>query len=233
MIHPHIRMAPVNDRIGVGLFAAEFIPRGTITWVQDPLDIVIPPAKEEALGEAYRAQLYRYSWRDAQGRLILCWDHARFMNHGCSPNSQGPGLPFEIALRDIQPGEEILCDYGALNLEEPFECLCGDPACRGTITPDGFDTHGDAWDDRIRHAFGFIGAVPQPLMSLIEPEIQTELAAGLRDPAKIPSIRAHQLQAASQPPSELDVQVELAAGPHDPAMFPSIRAHRLQATPGS
>jgi hypothetical protein len=38
-----------------------------------------------------------------------------------------------IALRDIQPGEEITIDYESTLHSDKKRCICGAPSCRGTI----------------------------------------------------------------------------------------------------
>ncbi|MEZ4819089.1 MAG: hypothetical protein R3A45_04010 [Bdellovibrionota bacterium] len=43
MIHPHTKLEFVNKDIGFGVFATEWIPAGTITWVQDKMDHTIKP----------------------------------------------------------------------------------------------------------------------------------------------------------------------------------------------
>ena len=60
------------------------------------------------------------------------------VNHSCQPNA---GLRIAgtdvrlVALRDIEPGEEVYFDYSTTMDEDDFEmdCLCGAPACRGTV----------------------------------------------------------------------------------------------------
>src|SRR6516162_3917387 len=39
-----------------------------------------------------------------------------FRKHACQPTSLAPGLDLEIAIRDIEPGQQIIDDYGSLNL---------------------------------------------------------------------------------------------------------------------
>ena len=61
-----------------------------------------------------------------------------FVNHSCDPNA---GLRIDgsdvclIAIRDIEPGEQITFDYSTTMDEDDFEfdCLCGSPRCRGRI----------------------------------------------------------------------------------------------------
>jgi len=57
-------------------------------------------------------------------------------NHSCDPNLGFFGQIGLVALRDIQPGEELTFDY-AMSDGSPydeFECFCGSPNCRRKIT---------------------------------------------------------------------------------------------------
>ena len=57
-------------------------------------------------------------------------------NHSCDPNVGLTGQIGLIAMRAIQPGEEICLDYAMCdgsNYDE-FDCSCGVPECRGRIT---------------------------------------------------------------------------------------------------
>lgn len=68
---------------------------------------------------------------------------ARYINHSCEPNCEpiayGDHM-WIIAVRDIEPGEELAYDY-AIELDEPhtparkrrFPCHCGAKTCRGSI----------------------------------------------------------------------------------------------------
>ena len=110
-----------------------------------------------------RAVFDRYAWRE-QDDWILCWDHARYVNHSCDANCLGLGVDYEIALRDIEAGEQLTDDYRSLGeFEDPFECLCGSVQCTGWVTP-GPDTDlRRRWRDHIEGAWRLVGAVPQPL----------------------------------------------------------------------
>ena len=135
MIHPSTEVRLVNEHIGYGVFARERIPKGTITWVRCALDRVFTPAEVEALGPSYWPIIDRYAYRDGRDRYILNWDHAKFMNHSCEPTVLCPGFDFDVALRDLEPGDELTYDYAVLNLDEVLECTCGRPSCRGTSSP--------------------------------------------------------------------------------------------------
>src|SRR3954466_9535827 len=107
MIHPHTELQYIDPRIGYGVVATRFIPRGTITWVSDGLDQVFPAGQKPALPKILEEQLDTYSFRDSDGNYILCWDHARFVNHSCQANCLSADFDCEIAVRDILPGEEL------------------------------------------------------------------------------------------------------------------------------
>jgi hypothetical protein len=40
LIHPDSELRFINPVMGYGLFATKTIPKGTVTWVGDPLDLV-------------------------------------------------------------------------------------------------------------------------------------------------------------------------------------------------
>lgn len=189
VIHPATELRRIDADIGYGVFATEAIPRGTITWIQDPLDQILLPEQVEALGPRYGDLIERYTFVNRHGQRILCWDSARLMNHSCEANSMSPGLPFEIAVRDITLGEQLTCDYGSLNLERAFTCRCGSWRCRGTIRPEDYECCAPAWDAALREAFAFITQVRQPLWDWVNDVSIIE--AGLADPTRIPSILSH------------------------------------------
>ena len=168
MIHPDTELRFANPQIGYGVFATRFIPRGTITWVRDRLDQAFAPEAVGQLPAAYHDILLKYSFIDKRGRFLLCWDHARFVNHSCDPTCRSAGYDFEIAVRDIAPGEELTDDYGSLNLEYDFDCSCGVPGCRRRIRPGDLMTFGDDWDRIVAEPFRLIRHVSQPLWPFLD-----------------------------------------------------------------
>ena len=100
---------------GLGVFATSDIPRGTLIWVLDPaVDLIITEVQLAERPPVYRNYMQRYAYFDrGLNAYLLDGDHARFLNHSSEPNldfsaADGSG----VAVRDIRPGEEILCDYG-------------------------------------------------------------------------------------------------------------------------
>lgn len=61
-----------------------------------------------------------------------------YNNHSCDPNCGMHGEITFVAIRDINPDEELTVDYAFIDNEDySFECTCGSPYCRHTVT--GFD----------------------------------------------------------------------------------------------
>ncbi|HYR83247.1 MAG TPA: SET domain-containing protein-lysine N-methyltransferase [Terriglobia bacterium] len=175
--------------IGYGVVATRLIPRGTITWVADGLDHVFTTAQIEDIAPMLRPLVEKYSWTNGKGQSILCWDHARFINHSCEASCLSAGFDFEIAVRDIFPGEELTDDYGTLNLSEPFQCLCDSPQCRDVVRPDDFLKYGAEWDRIVSAAFPLIRTLEQPLWLLVaeKPEVEKVLSGA----APLPSCMVH------------------------------------------
>ena len=162
MIHPHTELRYISKTIGYGVVATKFIPKGTITWVLDELDREFSPAEIATMDKTYRDILDTYTYRNNKGNFILCWDNARFVNHSFKPSCFTTAYEFEIAIRDIQPGEQLTDDYGYLNVTEPFQ-PDDEGTRRKTVYPDDLLTFGKTWDKKVLENFRKINKVEQPL----------------------------------------------------------------------
>lgn len=105
---------------GIGLFAGERIPAGTVVWRRSPeIDLLLEPAQLDRLHAAARAQVEKYSYLDRMlGKLVLCGDDARFFNHSDTPNCHDfPDASggTTVAARDIERGEELTSDYSSFD----------------------------------------------------------------------------------------------------------------------
>lgn len=169
MIHPATRLQFINQAVGFGVVATGLIPKGTITWVQDPLDQVIHPGEIGNLPDLLHPGLDRFTFRNSTGNLVLCWDTARYMNHCCSPSCMGTDYGFELAVRDILPGEELTVDYASFQMAdgESFDCLCGAATCRGLIHRDDQPRLSQWWNEQFTEAHRVALSVPQPLSALL------------------------------------------------------------------
>ena len=72
----------------------------------------------------------------------VTWNPARFLNHSCEPNAEAEIFGDQIwimALRTIQPGEEITFNY-SYDLEnyEEHPCQCGTAKCVGYMVAEEF-----------------------------------------------------------------------------------------------
>ena len=111
-------MLRINTKIstskvsGIGLFAADFIPKGTITWEYDPeFDVAFDEEAIKRIPTYVLGQFMKYSYYDYDlKKYILCSDDQRFINHSNEPNIISTPRK-DTAARDIQPGEELFCDY--------------------------------------------------------------------------------------------------------------------------
>ncbi|WP_027001590.1 SET domain-containing protein [Hugenholtzia roseola] len=192
MIHPHTELRFISAEIGYGVFAKTFIPKGTIVYVKDSLEIEVTPKKYDKLDAYAREVVDKYSYRDERGYRIISWDFAKYVNHSCHHNTISTGYGFEIATRDILPDEEVTDEYAIFNLEQHFSCGCGSAHCRGQIKPTDFDLYYPTWDKEIQEALRFFAEVPQPLAIYIEAKLQQKLQFYLETGREYRSVRALQ-----------------------------------------
>jgi hypothetical protein len=168
MIHPHTLLKHISPDIGYGIFAAEFIPAGTITYVKDELEIDIDANHELLQHPEYGPLIDKFAYREPGGRYIIGWDLSKYVNHSCNANTISTGYGFEIALRDIQEGEQLTDDYGLFNISRPMPCRCKNDNCRQTIKPSDIDVFAQDWDFLIKDALQELLLVPQPLINLLD-----------------------------------------------------------------
>lgn len=177
MIHPHTELKPINPIIGFGVFATASIPRGTIIWTPDPLDRVLTRAELAVLPRALAFDLERYCWQRKDGRFVLAWDLARFVNHSCAPNCLTTEYGFEVVTRDIAVGEEITNDYADLGMQahERFDCCCGEPDCRKVIVASDSDRFRRYWNAEAKAAMEEIPMVDQLLEQVLSQDVLQSL----------------------------------------------------------
>jgi SET domain-containing protein len=112
---------------GSGLFAVNFIPRGTPVWTFQPgFDHDFSPEQFAALPPLAQAHTRWFCFLSkSDGHIILSGDHACFINHSPAPNTGAPpdAKPpiVTVALRDIAAGEEITCNYFDYDADTPWK----------------------------------------------------------------------------------------------------------------
>lgn len=176
-MHPDTELRFINADIGFGVFAVRFLPEGTIVYVQDKLDISIDEEQYNSLDEQLKESVDRFAFIDQNGIRVLCWDHAKYVNHCCHANSISTGYGFEIAIRDIAADEQITDDYGLFNLVAPMEVKCSLSGCRKLVTKDDFDSYAPDWDRKIINSLKVVGKVPQPLLPYVDDAIREKVSS--------------------------------------------------------
>lgn len=175
MIHPQTRLHFIDEGIGYGIFATALIPAGTITYVKDTLEIDLHVDHEMLSLPAYATYIRKYAYREASGNHVIGWDFSKYVNHSCDANTISTGYGFEIAIRDINAGEQVTDDYGMLNIDSAMTCCCQATNCRGEIQPNDMDHLWQQWDDKAKIALSALLKVPQPLIELLDTECYKSL----------------------------------------------------------
>jgi hypothetical protein len=188
MIHPDTELKFINPIVGYGVVATKFIPKGTITWIYDDFDRTFSAEEIMKMKQIYKDILKKYSYRENKGGYVLCWDIARFVNHSFNSNCITTAYNFELAVRDIQAGEELTDDYGYLNVSEPFDCIPEPNSLRTQVLPDDLLNFHEYWDAKLIDAFKYFNKVEQPYLHLIQKEYYDKVIAIADGKAEMDSI---------------------------------------------
>jgi SET domain-containing protein len=112
---------------GLGLFAQEFIPKGTPVWRFEPgFDHDFAPEQFATLPPLARLHTRWFCFVSREnGHIILSGDHACFINHSTDANTgtlpDAPPPVTTVARRDIGVGEEITCNYWEYDADTPWK----------------------------------------------------------------------------------------------------------------
>lgn len=196
MIHPHTALKYINDEIGYGVFATQLIPAGTIIWAKDKLDRELTPEEYHNLPEVCKPNVENHTFRNRNGNFILCWDICRYMNHSFNSNCLATAYDFEIALRDIEAGEELTDDYGYLNIIAPFDA-CDEGTERKIVYPDDLLRFHTVWDGQFQRLLPAVLEQEQVLLELIPGETWKHLREVAEGKARLESILKNYYDAVS------------------------------------
>lgn len=107
-VKTYLDKSPIH---GIGLFAAERIPKGTLIWkFVSGFDVILKEKEVKRLPKAARAWISQYTFKNWRG-YVLSADHDKFFNHVDEPNVDDTDKEITIAKRDIRKGEELTCNY--------------------------------------------------------------------------------------------------------------------------
>jgi SET domain-containing protein len=128
-----VRPSPI---CGKGCFATQFFPKGR--KIAEYTGERIPAREVARRLRTRRHRILRICELDAGWSLdgSRGGNGTHYINHSCQPNAYmryTRGHLIFIALRDIQPGEEITVDYVITHHPDTKRCRCKAPNCRGTI----------------------------------------------------------------------------------------------------
>lgn len=99
-----------DPRMGLGLFATDFIPKDSIVWeFVEGVDIKVSVDRVEQMSEAQQEYFEKYAWVEDNYYYSSC-DLTNFVNHSYQPNLKIIDK-IMISLRDIYPGEELFENY--------------------------------------------------------------------------------------------------------------------------
>jgi uncharacterized protein len=103
---------------GLGLFADEFIPKGTIIWkFTQGFDLKFTKTQIQKFPKPVQKYLETYDWLSKKsGKYCFSSDNGKYFNHSKTPNCLSAYYNNEEevitkAIKDIQKGEEITDDY--------------------------------------------------------------------------------------------------------------------------
>jgi len=117
LVHTSLKPSGIH---GLGCFAEERIEKGRVVWIFDErVDHRIPVSDLPTLPEAVQAFLRCYAYKEiyeGEEVVVLCGDHGKYMNHADEPNLLDDSVR-NIAARDIEPGEELTCNYHLFDLD--------------------------------------------------------------------------------------------------------------------
>lgn len=109
---------------GIGLFADQFIAKGTVTWKFDlRFDLYFSTDQVNDMPATQKELILTYAYLSkVSGKYVYSIDNTRFTNHSANPNiaedaslSQGEEEICTVATRDIEIGEEMTVDYRAID----------------------------------------------------------------------------------------------------------------------
>lgn len=121
-IETEVRKSKIH---GSGVFALRDFKPGEIVIEWDTSN-TLTDAEYERLPADQHAYVVRLN-----GEWLYMLAPARFVNHSCDSNTV-PLRGNDVAVRDIEAGEEITTDYrSVMPLGERMDCRCGASSCQG------------------------------------------------------------------------------------------------------
>lgn len=180
---------------GMGIFAGEFVPKGTIIYYHSSEDNHLLKTEFISLSDEEKERIYKFGVEDEGGNWVVTDGDA---NHSCDANILSlfvDGIYCDIVAKDIHAGEEVTIDYGLFysSFQWTIMCKCNSPHCRGVVGSGLLvePQTQELWRSRISQAASRIFDVRQPLFSRGD-ECAMRLTSAIRskrDPKIFPYIK--------------------------------------------
>jgi len=128
---PKLEVRPHPEKGGLGLFALEPVAKDEllIIWGGKVVTMDELPNEHEKILQI------------DEGLFLLTItpdEPTDYVNHSCEPNAGFFGQVGLVAMRTIDPEEEVTMDYAMCDGSpyDEFDCACGVPLCRGRVSGD-------------------------------------------------------------------------------------------------
>jgi len=112
LIKTYLDKSPIH---GVGVFAGEFVKKGTPVWEFNPvIDMILTPEQLNELPESAREFIEEVAipYPFGSDNYCLSLDNAQYMNHSIDCNvALDSDKEADIALKDIPKGTELTVNY--------------------------------------------------------------------------------------------------------------------------
>ena len=126
----HIDTSPIN---GIGMFAKQSIKKGEVVFIKGGHILTKDQLFSSGVINSYMPiddEYYIAARTPEEEKTVKLYN-----NHSCDPNCGLRGEITFVAIRDIEEGEELTCDYAFIDNEDyEFECRCGAANCRKRVT---------------------------------------------------------------------------------------------------
>ncbi len=128
-----IEIRQTNEK-GAGMFATDFIPKGTtISYIDGPILFAKKESEIEPYARNHAVPFHKFFYRNGFNGT------GTRLNHSCDPNCYIKDLFFVTTMKDIEKDEELTYSYSLFcnsDWENPEgACHCGANNCFGKILP--------------------------------------------------------------------------------------------------
>lgn len=124
LVKTYIKQSPIH---GIGIFANEFIQKGTKIWqFTENFDLKYTEEEIKTFPQQIQDYLKRYAWLSKTSKkYCFSSDNGKYFNHSIKNNVQSyyTNEQLEVityALRDIEKDEELLDNYTSFEDGEPI-----------------------------------------------------------------------------------------------------------------